>query len=94
MRGDDAFRLVIAPELRGLGRRQRLAVDEDFVTPADFDGRGFEQLAVDADAAVGDPTLCLAARAQAGVRHRLGDAHRAVSTFGSAFRGARFGTDG
>ena len=40
----------------------------------DDEGRRLQHLAVDLDAAVGDPALGVAARAQAGARQALGDA--------------------
>ncbi len=78
VRGDEAARFVIAPELRRLGRRQRLAVDQHLVLPRHLESGRRQQPAVDVDAALLDPALRLAARAQPGPCHRLGDAQRLV----------------
>jgi len=74
VRGDEAFRLVIAPQPRRLGRGQLLAVDQDAVAWAYVAGRARQHLAVDAHPALRDPPLGLPARAQPRPRQRLGDA--------------------
>ena len=83
--GHEPLRLVVAPELRGFGAGERLAVDQNLVFAADLEGWRVEDLAVDADAALPDPALGLAARAQPCPRHRLGDAQRL--TLGGVGRG-------
>ena len=55
-------------------RAERLAVDAHVVGLADVKGGAREHLAVDADAALGDPGFGVAARANARPRHDLGDA--------------------
>ncbi len=74
--GDEAARLVVAPEAQRLGHGQGLAVDQDLVARPDVERGCGQQRAVDADAAFGDPTFGLAARAEPGAGHDLGDAHR------------------
>ena len=59
---------------RALGRAEPLAVDPHVVGVADVEGGALEHLAVDGDAARGDPGFGVAARAQARARHDLGDA--------------------
>ncbi len=72
--GHETARLVIEPEARALGRRQGLAVDGDAVAARDVERGAFDDLAVDRDAALVDPVLDLAARAEARTRDDLGDA--------------------
>ena len=70
-----ARRLVVAPQPRALGAGQGLAVDLDAGSASVTMKAGvLEHLAVDLDAAGGDPALGVAARAQAGARQPLGDA--------------------
>src|SRR5216684_2151384 len=73
MRGDEAGGLVIAPEPRRLRRGEGLAVDADVARLGDRERRAGQHLAVDGDAAFGDPALGIAARAQPGARQPLGD---------------------
>ena len=72
--GDEAAGLVEQEEPGALGRGEPLAVDPDVVLVGHVVGGALEHLAVDGDAALGDPGLRLAARAQARARHHLGDA--------------------
>ncbi len=53
--GDEAARLVEQEQARALGRAEPLAVDPHVVGVAHVVGGAFEHLAVDADAAGGDP---------------------------------------
>ena len=68
--GDEAARLVEQEQAGALGARQRLAVDADVVGVAHIEGGAGEHFAVDADAALRDPVLGVAARTKAGARHR------------------------
>ena len=72
--GDEPAGLVEEKEPRALGRAEPLAVDPDVVGVADVIGGALEHLAVDADAAGGDPGFGVAARAKARAGHHLGDA--------------------
>ena len=74
--GHEPLRLVVAPQPRRFGLRQRLAVDGDLVGRAHDMGRRLEHRAVDRDPALADPPLSVAPRAEACMRHGLGDAHR------------------
>ena len=74
MAGDQAARLVIAPQAGRLGGAEGLAVDHHRVVRGDGDRRGGQGGAVDRDPAGFDPALRLAPRTQAGARHPLGDA--------------------
>jgi hypothetical protein len=69
-----AARLVVEEQSRALGRGEGLAVDAHVVARAHIEGGAHELHAVDDDAALGDPALRVAPRAEAGARHRLGDA--------------------
>ena len=92
-RGHEAARLVVEPQACALPLGQRLAIDEDPVAGADIERRTVDDLAVHLDAAGGDPFLRVAARAQAGARHDLGDALFALVAFmGAKGRGRRFCT--
>src|SRR5690606_24363972 len=75
MGGDEAARFVVAPQAHGLEFRQRLAVDGDDIIWADVAGRTLQDLTVDRNAALCDPALGIAARAQPGPRNGLGDTH-------------------
>ena len=57
-----------------LAGRERLAVDGDLVVVGDVERGAGQNRAIDGDAALLDPQLGVAARAQAGARHDLGDA--------------------
>ena len=72
--GHEAGRLVVEEQAGALAPRHRLAVDGDAVAAGDVHRRRGDRLAVDRDPAGGDPLLGVAARAQAGARHHLGDA--------------------
>ena len=74
VRGDEADRLVIAPQPRGLGLHQRLAVHRDHMVLAHADGRRGDLLAIERHAALRDQLLGIAARADSGARDDLGDA--------------------
>ena len=74
MRGHQPARLVIEKQSRALALGQRHAVDRDDVALVDVECRGIDHHTVDGDAALPDPLFGLAARAQAGACHQLGDA--------------------
>ena len=61
--GDEAARLVEEKQPGLLRRGQRRTVDLDAVVRADIAGGARQQLAVDADPAIEDPGLGVAARA-------------------------------
>jgi hypothetical protein len=61
-------------EPRAQALRQRLAIDDNFVVRADRHGGRGQKLAIDGDAPFGDPGLGVAARAEPGPGHDLGDA--------------------
>ena len=71
-----ALWLVITPQPRRLGLRQRLAVDLHFVAGRQDMGRRGQHLAVHADAALLDPPLGIPPRAEPGMGDCLGDPHR------------------
>ena len=73
--GDEqSGRLVIAPQPRPLGLWQRPAVDQHVVLRTDIDRRRGQDGAIEAHPALGNEPLGIAARAQPGPRHDLGDA--------------------
>jgi hypothetical protein len=72
--GDQAGWLVIAPQPRRLGVGHGFAIHDDGVARLHHDGRTSQLGAVDNDASLGDPAFGVAAGAQAGARHALGDA--------------------
>ncbi len=74
MAGDEAGGLMKAPEARPLRLGQRSAVDPDLVLRRHRDCRAGEDGAVDRDPPFVDPAFGVAARAQPGTRHDLGDA--------------------
>ncbi len=74
--GDEALRLVVAPEPRQSRLGERLAVHRDDVPRRHDDGRRGQHLAVDGDAALTDPRLGVAARAEPRMGDGLGDPHR------------------
>ncbi len=74
MRGHEAFRLVIEEQPRALALRQRRAVDQHRVVRRHVERRRGDDAAVDADPALPDPLLGIAARAEPRPRHQLGDA--------------------
>ena len=73
-RGDEAAGFMEQKKPRALGRGEPLAVDPDVVDVADVESRALQNLAVDAHSARGDPRFGVAARAEAGAGHHLGDA--------------------
>ena len=73
-RGDEAARLVVEEQPRALGRRAAACRRRARRRRADVEGGAVELLAVDDDAALGDPGLGVAARAKPGARHHFGDA--------------------
>ena len=73
--GDQSARLVIAPQAHRLRHRQGLAVNQDAVFGADIQRRAVDAPAVDADLAVKDQFLGVAARTHARPGDHLGDAH-------------------
>ena len=82
--------LVVEPDAGALAGSQRRAIDQDLVTIGDVEGGGHHLLAVDHDAAGGDPDLGIAARAQARTGDDLGEAVTDVG-FGRSFvHGADF----
>ena len=78
MGGHAAARLVIAPHAGCFRFAHRLAVDLDPVGRTHGHRRRRQRLAVQDDAALGDPALGVAARAEAGPCHGLGDPHLAA----------------
>ena len=84
--GDEPPGLVEQKEPRALGRGERLAVDAHVVGFAHIEGWAAEHLAVDGDAALGDPGLGVAARTNARPRHDLGDALARADLRGSSLR--------
>src|SRR6202790_3871387 len=74
MGGHQTARLVKQKQPYALARRQRLAVDGNDVVGGDIERRRIDDAAVDADAALHDPFLGVAARGKASPRHHLGDA--------------------
>ncbi len=60
MRRNQSPWLVVAPHLRRFGCRQRFAINHNLVTRADLTGWRRQPLAIDADTAIGNPTLRLA----------------------------------
>src|SRR4051812_28880995 len=68
-----AARLVIEEQPRALALRQRLAVDGDDIIRGDVERRRIDHPAVDADAALRDHLLGVAARGEARTREHLGD---------------------
>ena len=70
----EAGGLVIEPDAGALARSASgRAVDLDLVLVGDVEGGGADHLAVDGDAAVLDPALGVAARAEAGAGDDLGE---------------------
>ena len=65
---------MIEEQPRALARRQRLAVNGDLVGGADIERRRRDGGAIDGDTSGRDPGFRLAAGAQTGARHHLGDA--------------------
>ena len=66
-------RLVIQKQPGALARRQRLAIDGDGVVGGDVERRGVDDAAIDADAALHDPFLGVAARGQPRPRQHFRD---------------------
>src|SRR5271169_3688536 len=79
MRSDETSRLVITPQARAFGCRQRLAVDPDVVGGGDGYRRRPKHSAIDRDPPVGDPALGVATRAHPGACQGLGDTLRAFA---------------
>ena len=73
VRGQQADRLVVAPDPRGLGRRDRLAVHGDDVVARHQGRRRVKDAAVHRHLAQADQPLDLATRGDARARHGLGD---------------------
>ena len=75
---DQPAGLIVAPQPYGLALWQRFTIDDDGVALGDLECGCRQDLTVDADAPIGDPSFGLAARAHPCVRHRFGDAHGTV----------------
>ncbi len=71
---DKPARLMKEKEPRALTLRQGLAIDNDLIAGLDNHRRGRQRFAIDRDAALGDPRLGVAARAETGPGNDLGDA--------------------
>ena len=67
-------RLVEEEEPGALAPAQRFAVHNNLVAGSDVESRAGQHHAIDHNAPLRDPALRVAARAQAGARHHLGDA--------------------
>ena len=72
--GDEPPRFVKQKEPRTLALAKRLAIDAHVVGIADVEGGAVEYLAIDADAAFGNPGFGVAAGANARPSHDFGDA--------------------
>ncbi|GJE42820.1 hypothetical protein AEGHOMDF_1993 [Methylobacterium soli] len=90
-RGDEAARLVEDPEPGALAGGQGLAIHRDDVVLRHVDGGRGENTAIEADAALGDHRLGIAARGDAGAGNRLGDALALMRLRGSLVRLRRCG---